>query len=70
MLRVAEPPHIFVLSPVQGMSHLESSGNFLAPLMSWMALPHLPYVSILDTGGAIVEISLTSTPEHTRHQQT
>jgi hypothetical protein len=51
MLRVADPPHILVLSPVQALLHRVSSGSFLAPLMSWMALPHLSYVSILEHQG-------------------
>jgi hypothetical protein len=70
MLRVADPPHILEPSPVQGLLQLESSANFLAPLMSWIALPHLSYVSILDPRETKPMTALTSTPDRTRHQQT
>lgn len=41
MLRVAEPPHFLVLSPAQFLLQEVSSASFFAPLINWMALPHL-----------------------------
>jgi len=70
MLRVADPPHILELSPLQAMLQLESSGNFLAPLMSWIALPHLSRVLVETQSDVRKMRALTSTPGRTRHQQT